>query len=76
MSQPIIKRARVQLRDAGGRPEEASVALVHGGACTPHGEKAVRLLEEAGRVRAIEFTCACGDVTCVELAYADENAPN
>ncbi|MFT7670796.1 MAG: hypothetical protein ACI8X5_003509 [Planctomycetota bacterium] len=72
MSQPIIKRNRIQQNvDVG------SVSLVQN-AAGPHpsgqcgtGEKTVRLLEEAGRVLGIEFTCSCGDITAVELLYPE-----
>ncbi|MCP3914779.1 MAG: hypothetical protein GY711_04365 [bacterium] len=37
-------------------------------------EKAVRLLESEGLARAIEITCSCGEVTVVELDYADAEA--
>jgi hypothetical protein len=72
MSQHIIKRRQVQLRGVSGRSQEASDSLTRGGTCAPSGEKAVRLLQDDGRVHAIEFTCACGEVTCIELAYPDE----
>ncbi len=48
--------------------------LVHThGAAEAAGQKSVQLLEEDGRVRAIEFTCSCGDVTAVELTYPGES---
>ncbi|MFT7485428.1 MAG: hypothetical protein ACI9F9_001278 [Candidatus Paceibacteria bacterium] len=68
MSQPIIKRSQVQLGPGagGGGP----VRLVHSAPSSQvHGQKSVQLLEEDGRVRAIELTCSCGDVTAVELTY-------
>ncbi len=34
--------------------------------------KQVELLEVQGQVRAIQFRCACGDTTVIELGYADE----
>jgi hypothetical protein len=34
-------------------------------------EKAVRLLEDEGAVVAIELSCSCGEVTVVELEYAE-----
>lgn len=70
MAQPIIKRSRVQLEASESTPKAAEVTLLHAGEAAPeHGQKSVRLLEEAGRVLGIEFTCACGDVTAVELCY-------
>jgi hypothetical protein len=32
--------------------------------------KGVRLLERDGRVHSIELTCACGEVSVIELEYA------
>ena len=70
MTQPIIKSARVQLT-AGETRKVAPVRLAESAdACAP-GEKAVRLLEDQGRVIGIELTCSCGEVTAVELLYPD-----
>lgn len=70
MSQPIIKRSRVQLAPASEAGLAAPVSLVHtSNGAAGHGQKTVQLLEEDGRVRAIEFTCSCGSVTAVELQY-------
>ncbi len=74
MSQPIIKRDRVQLHASPQPASAKSVSLLGGaGEGAPHGQKAVRLLEEGGRVRAIEFTCACGEITAVELLYPGDS---
>jgi len=74
MSQPIIKRERIQVSTQAVRPESSETRLLQTHEARAHGQKAVRLLEEGGRVRAIEFTCSCGEVTCVELAYPGEGA--
>jgi hypothetical protein len=34
-------------------------------------DKSVRLLEEGGRVHAIELICSCGDVSVIGLDYPD-----
>ena len=73
MPQPIIKRNRVQLSSPDSRTGSSDVRLLKKpDAIVPLGEKAVRLLEEEGRVTAIEFTCSCGEVTVVELFYQDD----
>ena len=64
---------RVQLT-VGQTRTVAPVRLAEGpGACAP-GEKAVRLLEDQGRVIGLELTCSCGEVTAVELLYPDDPA--
>lgn len=74
----IIKRERVQVQP--GRPGQSGPASVQpstSGASgkpvtsAPHGEKQVRLLREDEVVRAVELTCSCGEVTVIELAYAE-----
>lgn len=73
MSQPIIKRSRVQFAEVNTEQTVAPVQLMHTQAHSPtHGQKAVRLLDEGGRIRAIELTCTCGEVTAIELTYPDE----
>ena len=75
MSQPIIKRARVQLAQAGPLSNSAPIQLVpSSGPVDNHGHKTVQLLEEAGRIHAIELTCTCGDVTAIELIYPGDEA--
>jgi hypothetical protein len=70
MEPHIIKHQRVRLgaEDAETRPRAAA------------GKKHVRTIEHDGAVRAIEITCACGEITRVELvsesnAKADQPAP-
>jgi hypothetical protein len=75
MSQPIIKRSRVQVAESTSANAAAPVQLVHSpGHSNAHGQKTVRMLDEGGRVRAIELTCTCGDVTAIELIYPDDQA--
>lgn len=70
MAQPIIKRQHVHLENRQSSNAASRVTLVQSAELAPeHGQKSVRLLEEAGRVHALEFTCSCGDVTAVELVY-------
>ena len=60
MQPTIIKRTQVQV-------EARQVA------CST-GQKSARLLEENGRVHAIELRCACGETTVFELDYTpDQN---
>jgi len=71
MTPTIIKRHRV--RD--GAPAPAKVRSTPGAqsAAQPGAsDKSVRLLEQDGRVYAIELTCSCGDVSVIELDYPDE----
>lgn len=68
----IIKRNRVNVGTghesptAGHRAKDPQ-ASAHA--------KHVRLLEHEGRVRAIELTCSCGDVSVIELDYPDAPRP-
>lgn len=36
-------------------------------------EKAIRLLEEAGQIRALEVTCSCGEQTVIALEYPEQS---
>ena len=76
MSQPIIKRDRIHVQAARAPepveevPKAPEVTLLQAADPAPcKGAKGVRLLEEAGQVRGIEFTCSCGEITAVELVY-------
>jgi len=74
MPQPIIKRNRVKLSSPDSPTGSSEVRLLKKpDSVAPPGEKAVRLLEEDGRVTAIELTCSCGEVTVVELLYQDDS---
>ncbi len=65
MRPTIIKADRVRLDElAGTAAVSARRDVACGGA-----RKDVQLLEEDGRVRAIEFTCSCGEKTVIELEY-------
>lgn len=65
MTQLVIKKDRVQIE---GRAEPRSLATREG-SVGRHAKSAV-LVEHEGVVRAIEVTCACGEKTLIELAYA------
>ena len=65
----IIKRERVLL--AGVEPKAPLRSTAGAGACR---KKDVRLLEHEGRVRAIEFTCSCGESSLVELVFEEQPA--
>jgi hypothetical protein len=62
----IIKRAQVQLADVEIQrpPATTTDAAVHRVT-----KKRAVLVEEEGRPAAIEVTCACGEVTLVELEF-------
>ena len=73
MPQPIIKRNRVLTNPSECRSGSSAVRVLQDQSPAPcPGEKAVRLLDEDGRARAIEFTCSCGEVTVVELLYSSD----
>jgi hypothetical protein len=69
MTTSIIKHDRVRLDVAGAACNEPN-----GTAPTAQARqrvpKGVRLLERDGRVHSIELTCACGEVSVIELEYA------
>ncbi len=73
MTNPIIKRNHVQIT---ALPKEGLGSSVRplGGDQPCQGQKGVRLLNDGGDVRAIEFTCACGEVTVLELQYPEDSA--
>ena len=64
----IIKRERVVL--AGVEPKAPLRSVASAGACR---KKDVRLVEHEGRVRAIEFTCSCGETSLVELVFEEKS---
>ena len=70
MIRSVIKRDSVKV--ASELTRHADVA--HAGS---RAAKSLRLLRIEGVVRAVEITCACGEVTVVELDYeqAPEKAP-
>jgi hypothetical protein len=78
MEPSIIKRERVRLGEppqtrpgpAGLVPAPARAATA---ACRAPRAELVRV---AGEVRAIELTCACGEVTLVEIELAGAPARN
>jgi hypothetical protein len=61
--QTVIKSSRVRLEE---RPRRSPTAAPAG----PHG-KSVRAIRVDGEIRAIELRCDCGEVTVVELEYAE-----
>jgi hypothetical protein len=66
--QRVIKRSSVDWIGPGATPASKATAERRAPA------RAVRLLRLDGRVYAIEFTCACGQVSVLELEYG-ERAP-
>ena len=60
----VIKRESVRFDAARPAPGAAPRAACKGGP-----KQAARLLRAGGVVRAIEVTCACGEVTVLELEF-------
>jgi len=63
----IIKRERVVL--AGVEPKAPLRSSASANACR---KKSARLVEHEGRVRAVEFTCSCGEASLVELVFEEQ----
>ncbi len=63
----IIKRDRV-IVNASPAPQSKRVAG-RGAGNAPAGGSTARVIQEEGRVVAVEITCACGDKTLLELDY-------
>lgn len=61
----IIKRNAVRLGERA--PNPGAPASFSSSRCAP--PTSARLLRADGVVRAIEVTCACGEVTVLELEY-------
>jgi hypothetical protein len=66
----IIKRERVLLAGVEPKAPLRSTASAGAGACR---KKDARLVEHEGRVRAIEFTCSCGETSLVELVFEEKS---
>ena len=73
----VIKRQCVRLEEAGDeartRRGPARPAGAGAASAVPADAEgtALRLIRVDGQVRAIEVTCACGDVSVIELDYED-----
>jgi len=68
----VIKSKNVHLSETGvvrTEHEEVSPAVPRE-RCAP--APGVRLVRVEGRVQAIELTCRCGDVSVLEIEYADD----
>jgi hypothetical protein len=63
---PVIKAQRVIAGDAAAR-EEPKAPLPGRAKAHSRAEKKVRLVHVDGVPTAIEFTCACGEVSVIEL---------
>jgi hypothetical protein len=73
MHQGIIKREHVRID--GDRASDAHTPSALAPAKARCGKKSVVLVEHAGEVRALEFTCGCGEVTLIELLLEAEKPP-
>ena len=72
MGTSIIKHDRVRVGEpCAARPQAAKP----GAPATARPAKRVELVRHDGEVRAIEVTCACGEVTLVEVEYEPARAP-
>lgn len=67
---PIYKRDRVELESQRHR---GGATHAHASDAAP--ARSARLIEIGGVVRAIEFTCACGERTVLELEFDGAVAP-
>ncbi len=67
----IIKRDRVRMNRAPATPAERRAAAAAQGHQT-----SARVIQENGRVVAVELTCACGDKTLLELDHDGALPPN
>jgi hypothetical protein len=64
----VIKHDRIHV-EGGGGPGPYAAPAAHGEAPRHAAGARVRALRLDGRVRAIEFTCSCGEVSLLELDY-------
>ena len=77
----VIKREQVQVEGTRAAARAARPAKTPAPPAADHVAHTdalrvrVRTLRVEGRVRAIEVTCACGEVSLVELEYAPSGAP-
>ena len=77
----VIKRDQVQVEETRAAPAARPAKTAAPTAAADHVSRVdalrvrVRTLRVEGRVRAIEVTCACGEVSLVELDYAPSPAP-
>lgn len=71
MGASIIKHDRVRFGEAS--PARAQAAKP-GAPSAARPAKKVELVRHEGEVRAIEVTCACGEVTLVEVEYEAQGA--
>ena len=67
----IIKRRSIQLEPAAPAGSAHAPHVAGRSNARAAAGASARLLRADGVVRAIEVTCACGDVTVIELDYAD-----
>lgn len=78
MRQPtILKRDQVRIEPVAAPDLTVEGADVPVMPAAPIGtnacEKAIRLLEEAGQIRALEVTCSCGEQTVIALEYPEQS---
>ena len=66
----IITSGRVEVREL--TPEERAQASARSSRTADTCEKQVALVQDRGRVIAIELTCSCGEQTVVALDYDEQ----
>ena len=71
MQHSIIKKELVRLAEAGAPPTPARAPATR----SARHPKTVQLVRVAGRVRAVELTCSCGERSVIELEYPEDSAP-
>lgn len=63
----IIKKNQVhELEPSAARPAQAAPKRARL-------DKSLELLEQGGRVHAIQLTCSCGEVSVIDLEYPEGN---
>lgn len=69
----VIKKDRVHLIESD---QPATAEAKRTAAPNHRAERAARLVEIDGEVRAIEFRCSCGEVSLIELEYGPSPEAN
>ena len=63
----VINREQVRVDDVGAEAARARPRPARGKESVDHGAPRARLLQLDGGVQALEFTCACGEVSLIEI---------
>jgi hypothetical protein len=63
----VIKRNQVEVDEAAREHTSRAPASPHAGASLAGGGARVRLLQVDAEKQVLEFTCACGEVSLIEV---------